>query len=282
MRYRQYHKEKFSNELDLFADWIQVSEEDLQKAKQVSHKIYNWIQTQSEFRINRLRHGGSFAKGTSTFLKLDVDLVCYVEMEETFETTSDIFDFLERVRNDWKRVLISNTDLTESDLAKGKNAVKFELDSFQFDLCPAINFSPDMYEPIKIKIRDQNCNDIPKRCQSEANGSNGYGKEFEIIDNTSAINNSSDEFTSNKKPLRKVCALTQITPFPKRLSTKNFMPRLSQSLSPSQSEAAVFFVTNQSDYVKKLVRITKFWQQSVAYYEYKSGRSFLFECLAIR
>ena len=269
-------KERFSNELELFSDWIRVPEGDIHNARQVSQKIYAWIQQQSKFRIDRLRHGGSFAKGTSTFLKLDVDLVCYVQLEETFETTSDVFDFLQEVRDDWKQVLMHNTNLSESDLSKGKFAVKFELDGFQFDLCPAINFSRDLYEPIYINVRSKDCNEFVKYNDPASNRRSNYGKEFDILDNTSAISYSS------KKEIIMNCLLTQIRPSPQRLVTKNFMPRLSQVLGPSQSEAAVAFVNEQSDYVKKLIRITKFWQQSVAYCGFKSGRSFLFECLAVR
>ena len=54
------------------------------------------------------------------------------------------------------------------------------------------------------------------------------------------------------------------------------------ALSPSMSEAAMTFVKEQSDFVRRLCRLTKFWQQSIAYFEYKSGRSMLFECIAIR
>ena len=63
---------------------------------------------------------------------------------------------------------------------------------------------------------------------------------------------------------------------------KNFMPELRQALSPSSSGAGVKFVRKQPDYIKKLVLLTKFWQQSVPYMEFVSGRSFLFECIAIR
>ena len=269
-------KERFSHELELFSDWIRVPEEDIHNARQVSQKIYTWIQQQSKFRIDRLRHGGSFAKGTSTILKLDVDLVCYVQLEENFETTSDVFDFLQEVREDWKKVLMHNTNLSKSDLSKGKFAVKFELDGFQFDLCPAINFSRDLYEPIYINVRSKDCNDFVKQNETSLDRNSSYGKEFDILDNTTTISYSSP------KEIKACCLLTHIRPSPQRLVTKNFMPRLSQVLGPSQSEAAVTFVNEQSDYVKKLIRITKFWQQSVAYCGFKSGRSFLFECLAVR
>ena len=269
-------KERFSDELELFSDWIRVPEGDIHNARQVSQKIYTWIQQQSKFRIDRLRHGGSFAKGTSTFLKLDVDLVCYMQMEDNFETTSDVFDFLQEVREDWKSVLIHNTNLSESDLSKGKFAVKFELDGFQFDLCPAINFSRDLYEPIYINVRRKDCNDVLKCNEPASHRDSSYGREFDILDNTSALS------YSTQKETKITCLLTCIRESPQRLVTRNFMPRLSQVLGPSQSEAAVTFVTEQSDYVKKLIRITKFWQQSVAYCGYKSGRSFLFECLAVR
>ena len=58
--------------------------------------------------------------------------------------------------------------------------------------------------------------------------------------------------------------------------------RLRPVLSPYMSEATVPFVNDQSQYVKDLCRLTKFWQQGIAYFGFKSGRSFLFECIAIK
>jgi len=175
-----------------------------------------------------------------------------VQLEEIFETTSDVFDFLQEVREDWKKVLMHNTNLSKSDLSKGKFAVKFELDGFQFDLCPVINFSRDLYEPIFINVRSKDCNDFIKRNETAWNSSSSYGKELDIMDNTSAISDTSS------KEIKMTCLLTCIRPSPQRLVTENFMPRLSQILGPSQSEAAVAFIHDQSDYEKKLIRITKF------------------------
>ena len=78
------------------------------------------------------------------------------------------------------------------------------------------------------------------------------------------------------------CYAITVRPYPKRYTTQNFMPKLIALLSPYQSEAAIDFVKKQSDFVKKLCRITKYWQQSVPYFEFIAGRSFIFECLAIK
>ena len=67
-----------------------------------------------------------------------------------------------------------------------------------------------------------------------------------------------------------------------RYRNKNFLPKLTAALSPSSSEPAVEFVRRQSRFCKDLVILTKFWQQSVSYTNFISGRSFLFECIAIR
>ena len=138
------------------------------------------IQNDGKFKVDRICYGGSFAKETSTFLKFDVDAVIYVRYDGRMDTTSDILEFLENVRNDWKRVLMLKTNLTESDLSKGKNAVKFELDGFQFDLCPAIDFGRDPHELIRFNVRGQNNNDIHKSCPLESNRNNGQRKEFDI------------------------------------------------------------------------------------------------------
>ena len=79
----------------------------------------------------------------------------------------------------------------------------------------------------------------------------------------------------------KVCTVSAV-PSNIKKSSNNFMPELGAALGPSSSEPAVQFVKDQSDYVRDLCRITKLWHQSIAYFEFISGRSYLFECIAIR
>ena len=266
--------QNFSKQMDYFSEWIKAPKEDIEKARKIGNQIYEWIKKNGNFEIDRICYGGSFAKETSTFLKFDVDVVIYVRYDGRMDTTSDILEFLENVRNDWKRVLMLKTNLTESDLSKGKNAVKFELGGYPFDLCPAIDFSKDPYEKIRLWIREENCSKL--QTIEDYFGSKGKGHL------TTRIKDGQHYFLKNNtENIARICALSTL-PDPIHTRTKNFMPKFSTALGPYQSEAAVDFVKSQSCFVKKLCRITKFWQQSVAYFEYIAGRSFIFECLAIR
>ena len=264
---------KLSGGLNSFSQWIQVSKKDIKRARRVGHLVYNWMQQDSKFRIDRIRYGGSFAKETSTLLKLDVDVAIYVQFEGKMETDKDIYDFLERVREDWKRVLMCHTNLTKEDLSKGKFAIKFTLQKFQFDLVPAINFSRDPYEEIRMNIYKDLCtrnSHTPRNSPQYPNSNYNPHKEIR---------------PGEKSKVLDIAKVYLISVRPANIhysKTENFMPVLKQALSPSSAEAAVQFVKEQSEYIKSLIRICKFWQQSVAYFEFKSGRSFLFECIAVR
>ena len=214
-------EDKLSLELAFFSKWIKVSDLDIDRGRRLGDQIFTWIKTNSKFKPDRCRFGGSFAKGTSTFLKVDVDVTIYINFEGDKCNSHEVLYFLQRVREDWKDVLMLNTDLTEEDLSSGKNTVKFELQDFHFDLCPAINVSQDTNVQVSETLR--------------------------IYQETDAENN-----------------------------------KIGTCLDAAMSEAAVQFVKNQSEYVRDLCRLTKFWQQGISYFRFKSGRSMLFECIAIR
>ena len=256
--------EELSSELSEFSKWLRVPNDEIWRARRLGHKIFSWIKEESKFKTDRIRFGGSFAKRTATLLKLDVDVAIYVNYEKDLTAATppeEIMRFFDDVKNDWKDILIRNTNLTQEDLSKGKNAVKFDLEGLQFDLCPAINYSQDQHDQIISNKLYQLTNNLRKRI-------------IEIPKNIiKKIESLSGKETND----------TIIAPKKKIGIYKNkFMPELSAALSPSFSEAAVQFVVQQSDYVKDLCRLTKFWQQSVPYFQFISGRSFLFECIAIR
>lgn len=218
---------KLSIELNKFSKWIKVSEDDIAKGRQLGHYICNLIEKYGEFKTDRILFGGSFGKGTSTFLKVDVDITIFVnwpeEMKLEFRRDECLLEILGWVKQDWKKVLMEHTHLSEKDF-RGRNAVKFTLQNFQFDLCPGINVSRDSRQQA-IKFR-------------------------------------------------------QIYQFPVDIS-KMGVPHTT-AISYSKSESSFEFVMKQSEYVKDLCRLTKFWQQGIPCIEYKSGRSFLFEVIAIR
>ena len=147
-------KKELSEELCQFSKWLKTSKSDEKRAQMLGNKICGWIKEDSCFEINRHHFGGSLAKGTSTLLKLDVDISIYVNYpkELTKSSPEDIMEFLESVRNDWKNILMRHTTLKERHLAKGTNAVKFRLMGFKFDLCPAINYSENPRDRVTLKF----------------------------------------------------------------------------------------------------------------------------------
>ena len=146
--------EELSSELSEFSQWLRVPNDEIKRARQIAHVIFSWIKEECNFKIDRCRFGGSFAKQTSTLLKLDVDVAIYVNYEKDLQTSTpeEIMQFLLDVKDDWKDILIRNTNLTQKDLSKGKNAVKFDLDGLQFDLCPAINCTRNQYDQIMLLL----------------------------------------------------------------------------------------------------------------------------------
>ena len=152
-------------------------------------------------------------------------------------------------------------------MSKGKIAIKFELEGFQFDLVPAIsNFSRDPQKEIIMRIY----NEIFTPCAYPNYPIPNYSARQRIR---------LEDADGNEEY---ICVVNVVPGSGQYSEYKNYMPELKQALSPSSSKAGVKFVRKQPDYIKKLVRLTKFWQQSVAYMEFIGGRSFIFECIAIR
>ena len=129
-------EEELSAQLSTFSKWISVYKSDVQRGRHLGHQIFTWITQNSKFKTDRCRFGGSSAKGTSTFLEVDIDVVIYVNYEHgDVDNAWEVQAFLENVREDWRDVLMMCTELAEEDLLGGKIALKFELDGFHFDLC---------------------------------------------------------------------------------------------------------------------------------------------------
>ena len=129
-----------------------MSQLDIDRARRLGDQIFTWIKQDSKFGTDRCRFGGSFKKGTSTFLKVDVDVVIYVNYDGDIHNTNQVIEFLQDVREDWKDILMVHTPLDDHDLANGKNAVKFSLNDFDFDLCPAINVSQNTNEHQRVLV----------------------------------------------------------------------------------------------------------------------------------
>ena len=241
----------FSAELESFSQWIKVPKQDVVCAKQVANTIFDVLRESGKYTIDRCRFGGSLEKETATVLKVDVDVVVFVNPRSEWVDLNDpdsILLYLATVRDHWMYLLYSRIPGLEfhKNLKRGKNTIKINLGGFDFDICAAINHirTPQNELVLKVDKKDTNC--------------------------------------IKSKQLVAVNAVSCIPFNPDCLETKTYLRQLRASLSPSSSEAAVTFMKDKSPYVKSLCRLAKFWQCSVPYGGYISGRSYLFEIIAVR
>ena len=217
--------------------------------------IFDILRQKSMFTIDRCRFGGSLEKETATILKVDVDMVAFVNPNKNNVNLNDadsVMQFLENVREHWLSLIMLHPELKINyNLVLGKNAIKINLGGFDFDLCPAINHSPNPKDELTIPVDKRKVSRIP-------------------VDQ--------DEVD----PIGYVCAVSCIPVDPACSETLAFLKELKASVGPTSSEAAIQFLKEHSPYVKALCRLAKFWQCSVPFLGYKSGRSFLFEIIAVR
>ena len=128
-------EKEVSRELTTFSRWIKVSQFDVDRARCLADQLIICIKQDSNYKIDHCRFAGSFAKDTSTFLKLDIDVVIYVNYDGNMNDTKEILKFLGGVREDWKGVVLRNFfSLREDDFFWGKYAVHFEWLSFIFNI----------------------------------------------------------------------------------------------------------------------------------------------------
>ena len=88
------------------------------------------------YDMDRSRVVGGLEKKTSTGVKVDADLVVFVNI-----TPGDILDTKKAVLEDWNDVLLINTELTEADIYQTQFSLQFIYSNVPIDLLVAVNFS---------------------------------------------------------------------------------------------------------------------------------------------
>ena len=109
-------KRRINGKLTEFSKFLVIDPELMAHDRAVTDEIARLLRSYSPYRIDRIINGGSYGKKTGTCIKLDVDLVVYVNNGGSFET--------KHILEHWKQILISNTDLQEADFG-GKMAMGF-------------------------------------------------------------------------------------------------------------------------------------------------------------
>ena len=76
--------------LDSFVESIKPSPEWSARAKTVTERVYNTLKQYSSVHMMRFEQVGGMAKGTSTCLKADVDVVVYFDDENRKLTRKEV------------------------------------------------------------------------------------------------------------------------------------------------------------------------------------------------
>jgi len=109
----------------------------IDRCKNMSNRLFRIIQLHSKFDVDRCRVAGGLEKKTSTALKVDCDLVVFVNI-----APGNILDTKKAVLDDWNDILLMNTaELTEHDIHQTPFSLQFFFGSVPIDLLVAINFS---------------------------------------------------------------------------------------------------------------------------------------------
>ena len=113
-------------------------------AKAAVDGLFRLLQDQESQSLDRCRLVGGLAKKTSTSLKMDADLVIFVNAD-----VDDVLKFKKSILNTWEDILLVNTELKESDIKKTVHSLKFRFKEVDIDLLPAINFDVDSNKQLK-------------------------------------------------------------------------------------------------------------------------------------
>jgi len=108
------------------------------QCKLVADKIFRLVQMKSKYDADRCRIVGGLAKKTSTFVKIDADLVIFVNV-----VPGNVLSTKKKVLEDWFDILLMNTDLKEEDIRKSPFSLQFFYKNVEIDLLVAINFDSD-------------------------------------------------------------------------------------------------------------------------------------------
>merc|ERR1719481_426732 len=157
-------------------------------------------------KVDRCKVVGGLEKKTSTCIKVDVDVVIFVNVPP-----GDILKTKNNILRDWFDILLLNTDIKEEHVKQTQHSLQFNFEGIEMDLLVAVNFSSDVAKQQKQVMQ--------------------------------YINN-------NEKPAK-----------------------TSSNMSAELTELAVQFVKKKSKFVHDLARLAKFWNQTILFSGYISGRS---------
>jgi len=102
-------------------------------AKKTIQKVFLLLQKKSRHSLDRVRVVGGIEKKTSTAIKAEIDSVIYYNDVNNNLKKEDIVD-------DFKKVLLLNTNLTQKDIYITKNnSMKFTMDGVPIDLLVGVN-----------------------------------------------------------------------------------------------------------------------------------------------
>ena len=157
----QYRKNmsEFEKKLDKalirFADWIRPPKTVKDNGDRLGNELLRIFQRHplAKIRPDRLRFGGGYEKDTSTILKLDIDLVFFVNCAPTKD-----------VLVQWKSQLIRETSLEDKDFNVGL-ALSFVYKGFDVDVCVAQNLSHDVDVQVSIIYSFNENNVLQRHCK---------------------------------------------------------------------------------------------------------------------
>jgi len=130
---------KVDKDLQQFSEMLAPPEEYVNRCKMSAENLFRLLQSRSQYKADRCRVVGGLEKKTSTGLKVDADLVVFVN-----EDPGDILKTKENILSDWYDILLLNTSLTEDQVKQSKFSLKFTYGGIDIDLLPAVNFSSDV------------------------------------------------------------------------------------------------------------------------------------------
>jgi len=126
---------KMSYSLQQLAEFLAPPEDYVKLCKKVADELFCLLQKKSRSKAARCKIVGGLAKQTSTSVKMDADLVVFVNVDP-----GNILETKKKVLDEWLNIIIQNTDLEEINIKKSPFSVKFELKNVKVDLLVAINF----------------------------------------------------------------------------------------------------------------------------------------------
>jgi len=137
-----------SYSLQQLAEFLAPPEDYVKCCKKVADELFNLLKDKSKIKADRCRIVGGLAKKTSTSVKMDADLVVFVNV-----APGNLLETKNTVLNEWMHIILVNTDLERRDVKKSKKSLQFEFKNVEIDLLVAINFdkNPEIQHKLVMK-----------------------------------------------------------------------------------------------------------------------------------